>query len=662
MKERAKFFSHNDLGAGLQLTYAQEVLDAYTPDFVCADINDAIELHNVKIMISKGMALVAWSEERLAEYRDKVKHFGKTIIDYYQRLGANPDLCKEVATLERHYHQDFWDMFEGYGQLNLITDDSLRAVLRGFPDEIEDILHCQKIVVQHDLVLKEFLLSCPKTAPLLVNAYLKVSDIDYLPLFIPSSLSPEEKLSIIDIYLDGGLVTLGIAQMIAASKDVEGFVLNPKIRLKARKKAEELNESLQKREDVIRYGLSMSVEFTPDKDAPKEQVSFKNGLGSHVYSLEYLNQCDDVQLVDVFRELFHYLDNFGMLKLRSKRSEDNILEKIDMDEWKGMYRNNQMFDFKNKVALGQLSLYVNYLKERGKTLESLLKNYYENHFKTEYGYPAPQLSLAKEDESFVNKNKVIAPEMEAIVKQYNLFVEEGEIDPELLEMSMPLPTTLAKSLLWGKHKYAVISKPTAEMHRIMWCLFSDQSLLSYVEPYKESRIVTLYELLIKKQVLYANFENHQRDHIDFLIREKILGVDTSGCLTIENRPLIVVLGLIFRNQEVAYWCLNPECRAEVDKMVKDGWLCYDDYLLSPEERKYFNFFLNSTEFSNGPKLRNNYSHGAKSCLESEEEHQVAYYHFLMLLVILLLKMDDDMKMSIYLNEEVEKRNNQNVQS
>lgn len=655
MKERAKYFSHNDLGAGLQLTYAQGVLDAYTPDFVCTDINDAIELHNVKVMISKGMALVAWKEEQLAGYKEKVKLFGKTIVDYFHGLGEGPNLSKEVATLEKHYHQDFWDMFEGYGQLGLITDDNLRDVLISFPDEIEDILHCQKIVVQHDSVLKEFLLNYPKAAPLLVNAYLKVSDIDFLPLFIPSSLSLQEKSSIIDKYLDGEFVTLGIAQMIATSKDVEGFAVHPKIRLKAKKKAVEFNEALQKSEDVIRSGLSMSVEFTPEKDVPKEQVSYKDGLASHVYSMEYLNQCDDVQLVDVFRELFHYLDKFGMLKLRSNRREDNFLEKVDMDEWKGIYHNNQMFDYKNRVALGQLSLYVNYLNEKGKTLESLLKNYYENHFKKEYGYPSPQLSLAKDDETFVNKNKVIAPEMEAIVKQYNLFVEEGEIDPELLEISMPLPITLSKSLLWGRHKYAVISEPPVEMHHIMWCLFSDQSLLTFVNPYKESRIATLFELLSKKQVLYANFENHQRKHIDFLIGQHILGVDSTGYVHIENMPLVVVLGLIFKNQEVAYWCLDPECRAEIDKMVKDGWLRFDDYLLSPEERKYFNFFLNSTEFSNGPKLRNNYSHGAKSCLESEDEHHVAYFHFLVLLVILLLKMDDDMKMCKYLNEEVEKR-------
>ena len=652
MKERAKYYSRNDLGAGLQLSYAQNVLETYTPDFVCSDINDAIELHNVKTMLAKGLALRAWSEEQLLAYKEKTRHFGKIIVDFYQSLGENPDLRKVVAKLEPHYHQDFWDMFSCYGQLGIITDDNLQALLTAYPDEVEEILHCQQVVEQHEAVLNECLLHNPKGAPLLVNAYLKVSDLDYLPLYIPSSLTDEAKATIIEQYLDSGNVTMGITQMIAASKDVEGFSLNPKLRLKAKKKAEELHKDLEQNKDVFRFGLSMSVEFSPEKNIPKEERTFVGGQSRHVYSEEYLDQCDDIQLVNVFKDLFHYLDSSGILTLVSNRREDNFLEKVNTDEWRGMYRNNQMFDYKNKIALAQLSLYIHYLKPRGKTLELLLKNYFENHFRNEYGYPSPQLNLAKEDESYINKNKIIAPEMEAIVKQYNLFVEEGEIDPELLEMSMPLPITLAKSLLWGRHRYVAIAKNANEIYYVMWCLFSDQSLLAFVNPFKECHYATLYELMTKENVLYAKYENHQIGHIDYLIQQHILGVDSNGYLYFENKPRVHMLGILFHKQELSYWCYDPDCRAEIDKMVEEGWLCFDDYLLSPEERKYFNFFLNSTEFSNGPKLRNNYSHGAKSCLESENEHQIAYYHFLMLLVILLLKMDEDMKLCRYLNDSI----------
>ena len=103
--------------------------------------------------------------------------------------------------------------------------------------------------------------------------------------------------------------------------------------------------------------------------------------------------------------------------------------------------------------------------------------------------------MPNDDDCFANKNKSVAPEMEAIVNQFNLFVEEGEIDPELYTISMPLPLTLAKSLLYGKHKYVVLCDGNNEIYKPMFCLFSDQSLLSYVEPYRDKHYHTLYDLL-----------------------------------------------------------------------------------------------------------------------------------------------------------------------
>ena len=100
--------------------------------------------------------------------------------------------------------------------------------------------------------------------------------------------------------------------------------------------------------------------------------------------------------------------------------------------------------------------------------------------------------MPKDDDTYANKNKCIAPEMEAVIKQYSLYVEEGEIDPELLEMEYSLPIALGKSLLNGKHKYAVIKEGSNAIYGPLFMLFSDQSLLSFVDPYKDSDYHTLF--------------------------------------------------------------------------------------------------------------------------------------------------------------------------
>ena len=83
-------------------------------------------------------------------------------------------------------------------------------------------------------------------------------------------------------------------------------------------------------------------------------------------------------------------------------------------------------------------------------------------------------------------------------------------------------------------------------------------------------------------------------------------------------------------------------------------MSYDDYLLSPQERHYINFFLNASEYSNGMQLRNKYSHGAMSCLDSEEEHKNAYYYFLMIFVGIECKMKGEMNLEIRMNEAIKR--------
>ena len=158
---------------------------------------------------------------------------------------------------------------------------------------------------------------------------------------------------------------------------------------------------------------------------------------------------------------------------------------------------------------------------------------------------------------------------------------------------------------------------------------------------------------------YNNYEEHQRPRIDFLIEIGLLAID-NGMVCFGNVPRVSALSRIWYHKEISYYHCEPEIKKEVDKMVDEGWLKYDDYLLSPEERHYINFYLNSVEYSNGLQLRNRYSHGATSCINGEAEHRNAYYYFLMIFVILLLKIDEDLSINAFLNAQLENNNGAEV--
>lgn len=646
--DRAKFYSVDDFGNYMQLSRAQIVLDNYVPDNTTLGINDILELYNVKLLLDNKLALKTWDEETIVRYNKIASGFGKDIVVFY----SSHDVSILFDEVEFQYQQDFWDVFEKFGLLDILTEDLIGKIFAVHPEQIENVLHCEKIVKQFDNCLADWFMSFGAAAALLLNAYY-VSDVTSheRELYIPKSLSLEQKEHIVANYLESGNPSLNTVRIIMQSKDTDGLKLSPKTRLKAAKLEPELSKIPE--DAIVSYVTTgFSIEYINDQDRPNKQEILDELVLKYIYNEHHLDGMDNTKLLNVFHVWFHYLDKNGLLTLCNNRREDVIFEKIDTQEVRGLYRMNSAFRMKNNVAVSQLAMFDTYLRRKGKRLEELIKDYFEKHFKEDYGFPSLPINMPKDDDCFANKNKIIAPEMEAIVNQFNLFVEEGEIDPELYYISMPLPLTLAKSLLNGRHKYVVICDVPNEIYRPMHYLFSDQSLLSNVEPHKDKPYHTLFDLLLHEGfVKYENYESHQIADIDYLIGNGYL-INDNGKLTFGNMPRIFALCQLYKRGEISYYHCNPDVRKEIDEMVKAGWLKYDEYLLSPSERQFVNFYMNNSEYSNGFQLRNKYSHGRSSCTQSDAEHKNAYYYFLMIFVILLLKMDEDMRMSIYLNGKV----------
>lgn len=651
MFERAKFYSIDDLGNNLELTRAEEILEAYDEGKDFEDINDIIELYNVKLFLDNHLALKKWTEEQIANYIKKTKTFGKVIVTFFRSHFAENSAVYLFKDLYDGYKQDFWDIFEKFGLKDLLTPNVLLAILSENQDEVENILHCNKIVKDFDKELSHFLLTYSKTAELLVHAFL-VNDPDdgKRQLYIPTSLSDTQKCEIVSRYLDSGNAQLGIIRILMQAKDVDGLRLTPKIRLKAKQLEPKLAE-IPKEAIVAGIQYGFSIEFNCKKGIKPLNYSLDGLVQKFVYSEQYLDSLSDTNLFNCFCTLFGYIGKNGLINLCYNQNENLFIEKFETKEIKGVYHVNDYFRLKNDIAVSQLMMFDNYLHKRGTCVESLIRNYYEVHFKNDYGYPSHALSLPKDDDIFVNKNRVIAPEMESVIKMYDLFVEEGEINQELYEYKMGLHISLAKSLLMSKHKYAIIKDGPNEIYIPLRFFFSDQTLLSYVEPYKEDHYYTLYSLLSSgNPVYYSNYEKHQKPSIDYLIKNIYLKVTDEGLLVFENPSKIHALKLLWDRREISYYNCEQDVRTEIDTMVQKGWLEFDDYLLSPSERHYLNFYLNNTEYTNGFQLRNKYSHGVSSCFTSEEEHRIAYYYFLMIFIILLLKIDEDIRMYLQLNK------------
>jgi hypothetical protein len=229
-------------------------------------------------------------------------------------------------------------------------------------------------------------------------------------------------------------------------------------------------------------------------------------------------------------------------------------------------------------------------------------------------------------------------------------------------LSKPLKVEEGKSLL--ENKYYEIAEGNNEIRGVLLGLFgSGHSLLTYVDPFKDKNYHSLVELLENESnVQYSNYADYQKPHLNFLIQQGVIGVNTDGNLYVDSQSKIKVLKSLWEYGVCSYWHYNEEDRIVLDEMYAKGWVVKDDYLLSKPERDYFSYYLDNMKFTNGKAYRNHYMHGSTPPVDDEKEHQIAYVTFLKLLAILLLKIEDDLwlarrALAIHVMNEIEKKKN-----
>jgi hypothetical protein len=253
-------------------------------------------------------------------------------------------------------------------------------------------------------------------------------------------------------------------------------------------------------------------------------------------------------------------------------------------------------------------------------------------------YIAPNkliFNIQNSEISYVEKIRNLAPEYDFLLKQYQTFVDEGEIDIELVQINST-PIRFSEIHSQSDRKYIYIEDNL--VLRLKYLFYSNQSHLHYVEPYN-SKYNNLYDLLINENVKIDAFKNYQQDEISKLINEGYLKIDEQENVIINTQILIYIVGELYRNEVVSYWNYDEIIRNELDKMIENKLVKVENTLLTIKEKNYFNYFLNKKEFTNGLDLRNKYLHGTNSF--SEIEHKSDYYTLLKIIILTLLKIEDD---------------------
>ena len=146
----------------------------------------------------------------------------------------------------------------------------------------------------------------------------------------------------------------------------------------------------------------------------------------------------------------------------------------------------------------------------------------------------------------------------------------------------------------------------------------------------------------EEEINFGNYEEHQHEHLNYLIDNNHISVDENNCVQVTNWNRILILRDVFKNEVASLHHYPADIQYEVMHMSNDGIVFFGSSLFAIPEQNYFNYYLNKSEFTNGHDLRNSYLHGTQANPTEIHLHENSYLLYLKLLILVIFKIEDDL--------------------
>ncbi|WP_425222526.1 hypothetical protein [Psychroserpens sp.] len=633
------------MAAGYRMSKREHILKNEA-EIIYEDINDVMELYNIKKFIDKELYLKSWTSNEIINFKKKAIRFGSIVGQFMAKLNDN-NVCFYYEKLIYGYVNSFWELVNNYKLFSVISHESIESILKINPYEIRSFLSNKKLVDKYNNATREFLLSYSKTAEILLSIYeAENNNHNKKREYLPKSLTINDKENIISKYIDNEDCNLNYLRLIKIARNRNDFKISDKTRLKAKRKEKlETEKILNQKKGFSGQKFGISVGFSKNQKTIKEG-NIKDLTTNYSYSFNYIKENSDSHSLFLnFIILFEYLDNQNRIELVSKKSEFGVLERIMGIRSQNEYKRGISFDMKNMTSYVHIAAYYRLLTGLEKSLETILQNVFTSVFKEKYNFASnARISIPSDNISSFEKVRFIAPEFESVLKQFKLFVEEREIDFELLQMtSKPSNINDIPSLI--PNKYIYFKNDNEDLVNCSSLFFSDQTMLAYIEPFKEKHYRNFFDLLANEEVCFDNYEEYQKPQLNYLIDKGFLFLDKKNNIQFSNIPRVFILKDLFENEFSSFYHFPKEYQEEAIKMEKNNIIYFESTLLSKPEQSYFNFHLNKKEFTNGMDLRNSYLHGTQANPEEISRHEYSYLTYLKLLTLIILKINDDLHLS-----------------
>lgn len=259
MLERVKFFSINDLSINYYIKIVEEKLNNFAKNKKYQDIEDILELYNVKLFIENKIFLKTWEEYQIIEYKNKIYDIDAILKNFFIKIN-DKSITEILSKLKILYSDDFWELFEKYEVFKKINKESFKKIINKKEIPILKILSHKKLVQYYEEAIKEyFIKNIDKSAELLIDTFLSEKNENEKQLFIPKSLTKDDRIEILNTYVSDELKKFNYLKIILKSSSQKDLILTPFLKIKAKKAYESILKNYFDNSNSFCYNLS--IEF-----------------------------------------------------------------------------------------------------------------------------------------------------------------------------------------------------------------------------------------------------------------------------------------------------------------------------------------------------------------------------------------------------------------
>lgn len=634
---RVKFYSVYDLSSGINLKTAEEVFSKFKSEQIEYSINEVIEFYNIIKFIEAGMFLETWNDNYVQNAK-KVANKFKIIIGRFVQNICDKNFINLYDEVERLYRADFWELVEKYKVFKNVSETVFEMLLKNRRIYFPNILSNKRVVEHYDKIIRECLLSNSNNAEFILNKF----EINHFTqkgaIYLPYTFSNIDKETLILNYIRSSSPNLNYLRIIVNIHSSKNLIeISDRTRLEAKLRAEAIEKHIFNEDSGIKMGAIVNFSENQEKDY---DLNFNGSEIECTYNLNWIqDNLDFNTLLNNFIYLFGYVDGQMRVTLVNKINELDVFERISIHSKKS-YNVGTNYVLKDMVSNLQFMAYYQQLQLLDIRLEDVIEWFFKEYVMNEFNISDYRITMPSHKSSFLEKCRLVLPEIESVLKQYALFVEDGKINHELLYMSSgSLLFRDCKGLIEKKYVYA----KQGELDNILYYLFSDQCMLSYVEKI-EKEYNNFYDLILNENITISDYPEYiEFQDLKWLLDNNHISISDKGYIEFTNPIRIAIYKELYDNEVISYWGCPDVYRLEIDNLYVKGVLTFENTLLSKPEQDYFNYHLNKTTFNNSLDLRNKYSHGSQpNNVNDEGKHEKNYMIFLKLFILIIIKINDEL--------------------